>query len=184
MHLPYSFQGRRMLSEIYALDASSKIISGDESIADYQNKLKEVSKSDDYRNFVNQKLQPAEIASSLIGNLYTGSIFMGLLSTLAHFYNTNSEISEEKFGFLAYGSGSKSKVFEGTIQPDWRTAIATVDLFETLEKSHEIDFETYEKLHKKEQKNSVQLPKNEWVLDRIEKESPNLIGARYYKWVD
>lgn len=184
MHLPYSFQGRRMLSEIYALDASSKIISGDESIADYQNKLKEVSKSDDYRNFVNQKLQPAEIASSLIGNLYTGSIFMGLLSTLAHFYNTNSEISEEKFGFLAYGSGSKSKVFEGTIQPDWRTAIATVELFETLEKSHEIDFETYEKLHKKEQKNSVQLPKNEWVLDRIEKESPNLIGARYYKWVD
>ena len=184
MHLPYSFQGRRMLSEIYALDASSKIISGDESIADYQNKLKEVSKSDDYRNFVNQKLQPAEIASSLIGNLYTGSIFMGLLSTLAHFYNTKAEISEEKFGFLAYGSGSKSKVFEGTIQPDWRTAIATVDLFETLEKSHEIDFETYEKLHKKEQKNSVQLPKNEWVLDRIEKESPNLIGARYYKWVD
>lgn len=184
MHLPYSFQGRRMLSEIYALDASSKIISGDESIADYQNKLKEVSKSDDYRNFVNQKLQPAEIASSLIGNLYTGSIFMGLLSTLAHFYDTKAEISGEKFGFLAYGSGSKSKVFEGTIQPDWRTAIATVDLFETLEKSHEIDFETYEKLHKKEQKNSVQFPKNEWVLDRIEKESPNLIGARYYKWVD
>lgn len=184
MHLPYSFQGRRMLSEIYALDASSKIISGDESIADYQNKLKEVSKSDDYRNFVNQKLQPAEIASSLIGNLYTGSIFMGLLSTLAHFYNTKAEISGEKFGFLAYGSGSKSKVFEGTIQPDWRTAIATVDLFETLEKSHEIDFETYEKLHKKEQKNSVQLPKKEWVLDRIEKESPNLIGARYYKWID
>lgn len=184
MHLPYSFQGRRMLSEIYALDASSKIISGDESIADYQNKLKEVSKSDDYRNFVNQKLQPAEIASSLIGNLYTGSIFMGLLSTLAHFYNTKAEISGEKFGFLAYGSGSKSKVFEGTIQPDWRTAIATVDLFETLEKSHEIDFETYEKLHKKEQKKSVQLPKKEWVLDRIEKESPNLIGARYYKWID
>jgi len=184
MHLPYSFQGRRMLSEIYALDATSKIISGNESTADYQNKLKEVSKSDDYRNFVNQKLQPAEIASSLIGNLYTGSIFMGLLSTLAHFYDTKMEISEEKFGFLAYGSGSKSKVFEGTIQADWRTAIAPVRLFETLERSYEIDFETYEKLHKKEQKNSIQLPKNEWVLDRIEKENPNLIGAIYYKWID
>lgn len=184
MHLPYSFQGRRMLSEIYALDATSKIISGNESTADYQNKLKEVSKSDDYRNFVNQKLQPAEIASSLIGNLYTGSIFMGLLSTLAHFYDTKMEISEEKFGFLAYGSGSKSKVFEGTIQADWRTAIAPVRLFETLERSYEIDFETYEKLHKKEQKNSIQLPKNEWVLDRIEKGNPNLIGARYYKWID
>ena len=184
MHLPYAFQGRRMLSEIYALDASSKIISGDESAADYQNKLKEISKSEEYRNFVTEKLQPAELASSLIGNLYTGSIFMGLLSTLAHFYDTDTEISNTKFGFLAYGSGSKSKVFEGTIQADWKAAIAPVQLFETLEKSFEIDFETYEKLHKKEQETSIQSPKNEWILDRIEKEIPNLLGARYYKWVD
>jgi hydroxymethylglutaryl-CoA synthase len=184
MHLPYSFQGRRMLSEIYALDADTKIISGNESPTDYQNKLKEVSKSDEYRTFVSQKLQPAEIASSLIGNLYTGSIFMGLLSTLAHFYDSKNEVSGKKFGFLAYGSGSKSKVFEGTIQPDWKTAVASVNLFETLEKSFEIGFETYEKLHKKEQKQSIQLPKNEWILDRIETEIPNLIGARYYKWVN
>lgn len=184
MHLPYSFQGRRMLSEIYALDADTKIISGDESPTDYQNKLKDVSKSDEYRTFVSQKLQPAEIASSLIGNLYTGSIFMGLLSTLAHFYDSKNDVSGKKFGFLAYGSGSKSKVFEGTIQPDWKTAVAAVNLFETLEKSFEIGFETYEKLHKKEQKQSIQLPKNEWILDRIETESPNLIGARYYKWVN
>ena len=184
MHLPYSFQGRRMLSEIYALDAVTKIISGDESPTDYQNKLKEVSKSAEYRNFVSQKLQAAEIASSLIGNLYTGSIFMGLLSTLAHFYDTKNDVSGKKFGFLAYGSGSKSKVFEGTIQADWQSAIATANLFETLEKSFEIDFETYEKLHKKEQKQSVQPHENEWILDRIEQEIPNLIGARYYKWVN
>jgi hydroxymethylglutaryl-CoA synthase len=184
MHLPYSFQGRRMLSEIYALDAANPIISGNESPADYQNKLKEVSKSEEYRVFVSQKLQPAEIASSLIGNLYTGSIFMGLLSTLAHFAKTKKDISGKKFGFLAYGSGSKSKVFEGTIQADWQLAVAKVQLFETLEQSLEIDFTTYEKLHKKEQKQSVKTPKSEWVLDRVENENPNLIGARYYKWID
>jgi hydroxymethylglutaryl-CoA synthase len=184
MHLPYAFQGRRMLSEIYALDASNKIISGEENGTEYQNKLKEVSKSDTYRDFVTQKLQPAEIASSLIGNLYTGSIFMGLLSTLAHFNDNKIEVSDKKFGFLAYGSGSKSKVFEGTIQSDWKSAIANVNLFETLEKSIEIDFETYEKLHKKEQKQPVQEPKNEWILDRIETEIPNLLGARYYKWIE
>lgn len=184
MHLPYAFQGRRMLSEIYALDASNTIISGDEDTSEYQNKLKEISKSEAYKEFVNEKLMPAEIASSLIGNLYTGSIFMGLLSTLAHFYDAEKEISDSKFGFLAYGSGSKSKVFEGTIQPDWKLAIAEVKLFETIEKSFEIDFETYNKLHKKEQKTSIRTPKNEWILDRIENEIPNLIGARYYKWVD
>ena len=184
MHLPYAFQGRRMLSEIYALDNSSKIISSDEDGTEYQNKLKEISKSDSYKEFVNEKLMPAEIASSLIGNLYTGSIFMGLLSTLSYFYNNEKEISDNTFGFLAYGSGSKSKVFEGIIQPQWKNAVANVSLFESLEKSFEIDFETYERLHKKEQKQSVRILKNEWILDRIENEIPNLIGARYYKWVD
>jgi hydroxymethylglutaryl-CoA synthase len=184
MHLPYSFQGRRMLSEIYALDHQNQIISGNEDASEYQNKIKEISKSEEYRNFVTEKLQPAEIASSLIGNLYTGSIFMGFLSTLAHFYDTKIDISNEKFGFLAYGSGSKSKVFQGTIQPNWSAAVANVNLFETLEQSFEIGFETYEKLHKKEQKQSIQSPKNEWILDKIENENPNLIGARYYKWID
>jgi hydroxymethylglutaryl-CoA synthase len=184
MHLPYSFQGRRMLSEIYALDSESKIISGMESTSEYQNKLKEISKSEEYKTFVNDKLQPAELASSLIGNLYTGSIFMGLLSTLTHFYDTKKEISGTKFGFLAYGSGSKSKVFEGTIQPEWQSAISQIKLFENLTKSVEIDFDTYERLHKKEQKQSIRTPKNEWVLNRIEKEIPTLIGARYYKWID
>jgi len=184
MHLPYAFQGRRMLSEIYSLDHQDQILTGKETAADYQNKLKETSKSEAYKNFVSEKLQPAELASSLIGNLYTGSIFMGLLSALAHFHDTDVDITNTTFGFFAYGSGSKSKVFEGTIQSEWKLALSSVNLFETLEQSHEIDFETYLKLHKKEQKQSVLTPKNEWVLDRIESEIPNLIGARYYKWVD
>lgn len=184
MHLPYAFQGRRMLTEIYALDDDTILFSGDKTQTEYQNTLKEISKSQEYRTFVAEKLEPAELASSLIGNLYTGSIFMGLLSTLAYFYDSKKEIKGKKFGFLAYGSGSKSKVFEGTIQPEWQSALKAIQLFETLEKSIEIDFDTYEKLHKKEQKTSVHNPKNEWILFQIEKEIPNLIGARYYKWID
>jgi hydroxymethylglutaryl-CoA synthase len=184
MHLPYAFQGRRMLPEIYALDAPEKIFSGEENTVTFQTKLKELSKSESYKAFVNKKLQPAEIASSLIGNLYTGSIFMGLLSTLVHASENNFELEGKKIGFLAYGSGSKSKVFEGEMQNGWKTAIAPAKLFETLADSFEIDFETYEKLHKKELKNAVRKPTKEWVLDRIEKEIPTLIGARYYKFVD
>jgi len=184
MHLPYAFQGRRMLSEIYTLDADNPVLSGKEDAAEYQNKLKELSKSEAYRDFVSKKLEAAELASSLVGNLYTGSIFMGFASTLAHFYDSKKEISGSTFGFLAYGSGSKSKVFEGSIQSYWKSAISNLNLFETLDRSFEIDFETYEKLHKKEQTQSIQVPKKEWVLDRIENEIPNLMGARYYKWID
>jgi hydroxymethylglutaryl-CoA synthase len=184
MHLPYSFQGRRMLSEIYALDHVDKILSGNENSSEYQNKIKEISKTEEYQKFVSQKLQPAEIASSLIGNLYTGSIFMGFLSTLAYYKDANINVSNDKFGFLAYGSGSKSKVFEGTIQPNWKEALADIKLFETLEQSFEIGLETYEKLHKKEQNQSVQSPKNEWILEKIETKIPSLTGARYYKWIN
>ncbi len=184
MHLPYAFQGRRMLSEIYALDASEPLLSGTESGADYQNKLKEVSKSEAYKQFVVEKLQDAEQASSIIGNLYTGSIFMGLLSALTQAQLRGDEISGQKFGFMAYGSGSKSKVFEGVIQTGWQAQIEKSQLFTVLANSQELEFDTYEKLHKKEQKIAVRKPKHEWVLDRIETEIPNLIGARYYKWID
>ena len=184
MHLPYAFQARRMLTEIYALDSEDNFVIGNESPIEFQDLLKKISKSESYKSFVASKIQPAELASSLIGNLYTGSIFMALLSTLAHIYNSDKKIASSTFGFLAYGSGSKSKVFEGTIQSDWKIALSDVKLFETLAHSFEIDFETYERLHKKEQEKSVLTPKQEWVLDRIEKENPNLLGARYYKWMD
>jgi hydroxymethylglutaryl-CoA synthase len=184
MHLPYAFQGRRMLTEIYALDAENELAFDDKNGAAYQNALKEISKSEDYKKFVSDKLQPAETASSLIGNLYTGSIFMGLLSTLCHFYEQNEELAGAKFGFMAYGSGSKSKVFEGTIQPEWKNALQQNQLFKTLAESVEIDFEQYEKLHKKEQIESILKAKQEWVLDCVEAEKPNLIGARYYKWAE
>jgi hydroxymethylglutaryl-CoA synthase len=184
MHLPYAYQGRRMFAEIFALDADTPLLTGKEEPADYQNRLKEISKSDEYKTFVSQKLQPAEPASSAIGNLYTGSVFMGFLSALSLFAKADVNLTDKKFGFLAYGSGSKSKVFEGTLQEGWKAAAQNAQLFETLAESNEIDFDTYLKLHKKEQKESLLAPSAEWVLDRIEKDIPNLIGARYYKWVE
>ena len=182
MHLPYAYQGRRMFAELFALDAETPLLTGAEE--DYQTHLRDISKGNDYKAFVAQKLQPAEPASSLIGNLYTGSIFMGLLSALVVKADNGTDLTGKKIGFLAYGSGSKSKVFEGTVQPGWQQAAQHSRLFETLAQSTEIDFDTYSKLHKKEQQYSVKLPVNEWVLDTIETELPNLIGARYYKWVE
>ncbi|KGO91803.1 hydroxymethylglutaryl-CoA synthase family protein [Flavobacterium subsaxonicum] len=184
MHLPYAFQGRRMFAEIFALDADTPLLTGDEEATDYQTRIREISKSDDYKAFVAQKLQPAEAASSLIGNLYTGSVFMGFISAIAKYAAEAKDLTGKKIGFLAYGSGSKSKVFEGTLQPGWYDAATNARLFQTLEQSHSIDFDTYQKLHKKEQHYSVLVPVNEWVLDRIEHEIPNLTGARYYKWVE
>lgn len=171
MHLPYCFQARRTFVEIYAKENN------------LTDDIKTISKSEEYLEFVNKTIFPSEIASGQIGNMYTGSIFLGLLSTLCYHFQNETEIQDKKFGFIAYGSGSKSKVFEAQVEANWKSAIEKVNLFETLDNSTEIDFGTYISLHKKERNHSVLQPKNEFVLDFIEKENPVLVGARYYKFV-
>jgi hydroxymethylglutaryl-CoA synthase len=171
MHLPYCFQARRTFVEIYAKENN------------LTDDIKTISKSEEYLEFVNKTIFPSEIASGQIGNMYTGSIFLGLLSTLCYHFQNENEIQDKKFGFIAYGSGSKSKVFEAQVEENWKSAIEKVKLFETLDNSTEIDFGTYISLHKKERNHSVLQPKNEFVLDFIEKENPVLVGARYYKFV-
>jgi hydroxymethylglutaryl-CoA synthase len=75
-------------------------------------KQKAIAKSEDYINFINEKIEKSQRASSEIGNMYTASIFMALLSALQTSFNENEDLTEKEI-FLAYGSGSKSKVFVG-----------------------------------------------------------------------
>jgi len=180
MHLPYCFQGRRTFIEIFAKENPELLEAqlGENT----KDKIKSLSKSPEYLALVNKKILPSEIASGQVGNIYTGSIFLGLLSTLCYHFQQKSDLTNAKFGFIAYGSGSKSKVFEAEISADWQTVIEKVKLFEILDQSQSIDFETYLKLHKKELKQSVITPKNEFYLDHIEKENLVLVGARYYKF--
>lgn len=180
MHLPYCFQGRRTFVEVFAKENPELVETqtGDTS----KEKIKALAKSTEYLKLVNEKIEPSEIASGQIGNLYTGSVFLGLLSTLCYHYSQKSSLANKKIGFIAYGSSSKSKVFEARVSKDWATAMEKVKLFETLENCTPINFATYEKLHKKELKQSVIVPKNEFYLESIEKENPVLLGARYYKF--
>ena len=180
MHLPYCFQGRRTFIEIFAKENPELLETqvGETT----KDKIKALAKRSEYVALVNEKIYPSEIASGQVGNIYTGSIFLGLLSTLCYHFQQKSDINNTKFGFVAYGSGSKSKVFEAEVSENWETAISKVKLFETLNNCTAIDFSTYEKLHKKELKQSVIAPKNEFYLDSIEKENSVLVGARYYKF--
>lgn len=182
MHLPYCFQGRRTFIEIFAKENPQLLASqiGDSN----KEKLKALTKSPEYLSLIKEKIEPSEIASGQIGNIYTGSIFLGLLSTLCYHYQQKTDLAHQKLGFIAYGSGSKSKVFEAEMATEWQSAIAKVKLFEALEACQAIDFRTYEKLHKKELKTAVIQPSEEFYLDSIEKENPVLIGARYYNYCD
>lgn len=181
MHLPYCYQGRRTFIEIFANENPELL--NNQIGETKKDKQKALTKSSEYLELINQKIYPSEIASSQIGNIYTGSIFLGMLSALCYHAKQNTPLENKKVGFIAYGSGSKSKVFEATVCENWKSVIIQINLFETLENNHSIDFETYEKLHKKELQHSVLAPKNEFVLASIEKDNPVLVGARYYEFV-
>ncbi len=181
MHLPYCYQGRRTFIEIFA-NENPELLNNQIGETE-KDKQKALTKSKEYLELINQKIYPSEIASGQIGNIYTGSIFLGMLSALCYHAKQNTSLENKKVGFIAYGSGSKSKVFEATVCENWKSVISQINLFETLENNHSIDFETYEKLHKKELQHSVLAPKNEFVLASIEKDNPVLVGARYYEFV-
>ncbi len=179
MHLPYCFQGRRTFQHIAAEEFPELLEKqAGETPAE---KLKALTKSEYYQKLVKEKLYPSEIASAKVGNIYTGSIFLGLASALYH--KKDEEIKSNSIGFIAYGSGSKSKVFEAELESEWKTQIAKTNLFEALEKTTAINFNTYEALHKKELIDSVIQPKNEVALVSIEKENPVLVGKRNYAFL-
>lgn len=169
-HLPYAFQGKRMFSDVFALENDQ-----DNS----NDNLKVVSKSDEYKALIKEKVEPTQRASSEIGNMYTASVFTAFLSALQVSADSNEELNGKTVGFIAYGSGSKSKVFQGQIGEGWKNVMNKMDLFTYLNKREAISFEQYQDLHNKNLKTSINDSKG-FALDRIETEIPNLKGARYY----
>lgn len=171
-HLPYAFHGKRVFTEIYSLENGWPYGTPEEQ--------KAVAKSEQYLQFINEKIETSQRASSEIGNMYTASIFMALLSALQTAFNENEELAGREIGFLGYGSGSKSKVFAGKISGNWKKVVERWNLFERLKNRTAIDFKTYEKLHRKQLKNPVNENYRGFGLKSIELDNPVLKGARYY----
>ena len=184
-HLPYAFQGRRMILDIWLnwLKENNIFSSLEEEIGslnkeEFKAWKKAASKSKLFKAFIFNKIEAGEKASSLIGNMYTASIFMSFLSLLSESLSNTKNIEGDTVGFLAYGSGSKSKIFQGEIQKNWSTKIKHLDLFESISSRKEIDFETYEKLHNKEITDPI-IDKESISLERIES-IENKTGYRIY----
>ena len=184
-HLPYAFHGKRAFADVfwdtYKNDKTLKtqLLELDPEFFSHKT-IKLVTKTKMYKDFVNQKVEKGQRASSYIGNLYTGSIFMSLMSFLESEFLEGNNISREKIGFCAYGSGSKSKVFEGRIQESWKDVVAKFEIFKTLETRNAIDFKTYEDLHNEKLEKSIIDPKG-FYLESIS-EDPNLYGVRKYAY--
>ena len=205
VHLPYAFQGKRMFPDVFRHDRRhlpiwEKITAEigpeplPENFPDTPEGIEEFekendsyrrlsSKTEEFRVFVEERIEKTQRASSLIGNQYTGSIFLALMSAMESDYLDNTEMESKRIGLCGYGSGAKAKVFEGIVQPKWREISSRFHLFERLSTRHAINKTVYEALHKGKRKRSVVKPKSEFALVGIGKEG-DLEGQRRYQWFE
>ena len=133
-----------------------------------------------FYDFVKEKIIPGELASAEIGNMYTGSIFMALISLLSSALEKGKDLKNSKIGFLSYGSGSKAKIFEGTLETQWEEKIKGLDLFKNLSNRIKIDIKDYERLHNNESVSPLDSSSHSIKLDKIDS-SELTAGLRKYK---
>ncbi|MBN8685113.1 MAG: hydroxymethylglutaryl-CoA synthase family protein [Chitinophagales bacterium] len=198
-HLPYAFHAKRMFIEQFVEERKAKgtweadlrrfkletpqenafpdAKSYEKAKAGF---LKKVSESALYKRFVAEKLEKAQRASQHTGNLYTASIFQALMSSLESDLHEGIDLAGKRLGFVAYGSGSKAKVFEAVVQPGWAEIVVKFNVFLKLEARQEINYDTYERLHTDAQRDTVYVEPGRWGLESIGTEGVTL-GARYYK---
>ena len=119
------------------------------------------------------KVMDTTALSRSIGNIYTGSIYLGLASLL----ELKRVRAQERLCFGAYGSGCSALVFSALASPEV-SSVPSRGLFERLEKRRRITLEEYERLHEGEGKESLIEPSGEFILARIDHQ-----GYRHYEYV-
>lgn len=197
-HLPYAFHAKRMYVERFIGERKQKgVWETDVSKYGFNEPMQErfaddkafekakavffksVSESPLYSRFVAEKLEKAQRASRDTGNLYTASLFLALMSALECDHDEGKNLAGKRIGFVAYGSGSKAKVFEAVVRREWGGVAQQFGVFKKLQNRRAIDYDQYEALHTGAQEGPVHAERGRWGLERIGQEGATL-GARYY----
>lgn len=90
--------------------------------------------------------QKAQIQSGMdynrqIGNCYTASLYIGLLSTLE---NDEADLAGKNIGLFSYGSGCMGAFFGGRVRAGYRDALCTQLHRDLLDRRESIGMEQYE----------------------------------------
>jgi hypothetical protein len=153
--------------------------------ADYMTKdhefTKLFTKTKEFQDVYEAKLASSLIASKMIGNLYTASLYLGFRSSLEFEFQKGVELEGKRIGFGSYGSGSSAMVFSGVIQPSYKQVVKDMNLEAELGKRKKLSLEEYEEIHENRRgvDKSILEPKKEFVLVSVET-APESSGERKY----
>jgi len=138
--------------------------------ADYSRRF---SRSRAFLQAFDAKVRDTGLVSRQVGNIYTGSIYLGLASLME-----NQKLHEgERLGFGAYGSGCSALFFSAIVQPQ-ALEILGLQLLRRLQERREITLADYERLHEGRAQQSILEPRGEFILSGVDHQ-----GYRHYEYV-
>ena len=138
-HLPYTKMGLKALKA--AMNSCDN--SCDNTCAD--SNLSESS-----RNRLLSRYETSTKYSRRVGNIYTGSLYLGLLSLLEldEYAHENSKLpqlkSGDKIGLFSYGSGAVGEFFSGTLAPGFKDALFAREHADMLDSRVRLSVADYE----------------------------------------
>ncbi len=207
MHLPYSNMGKkalaylvrhewrqlprwkRVLSEIGIEEPVPKdprgtieSVLGDEEFMTKDHEFTKLfTKTPEYQEVYESKLASSLIASTMIGNLYTASLYLGFRSSLEFEYQKGIDLEGKRVGFGSYGSGSSAMVFSGVIQPGYEEVVKNMNLETEIGERRRLTLDEYENLHenKLSPEKSMLHTKKEFVLVDVKTETETRGERRY-----
>ena len=211
MHLPYSNMGKKALAYMVrhewrqlprwkkilkeiGLDEPvpkdprgtiESVLSDAEFMAKDHEFTKLFSKTPEFQEVYESKLASSLIASTMIGNLYTASLYLGFRSSLEYEYKKGIDLEGKRIGFGSYGSGASAMVFSGVIQPEYKEIVKDMNLESEIGNRKRLTWDEYEKLHE----NKLDIDeymvhtKKEFVLVDVKTETES-IGERRYVFTE
>ncbi len=101
------------------------------------------ARPDEAVNFV-QEFEHARTFNREVGNLYTGSLYLSLLSLL---FNSEKLRAGQRIGLFSYGSGAEAEFYSGIVQPNFKQGLMNVNYLQVLNERQEVSVSEYEKLY-------------------------------------
>ena len=97
-------------------------------------------RTDAVANRLRDQLAASQVYCRQVGNLYTGSLYLGLMSLLQN----GAVAAGDRLGLFSYGSGAGGEFYSGIIQPGFATALS--DIPHDLAGRHQVSVAKYEQL--------------------------------------
>jgi len=211
MHLPYSNMGKKALAYLVRHEwrdlprwkkiieeigmeepipkdprgTIESVLEDSEFMANDHQFTKLFTSTEMYAELYESKLASSLIASKMIGNLYTASLYLGFRSSLEFEYQKGIDLNGKRVGFCSYGSGASAMIFSGVIQPEYAQVVKDMNLEAELGPRTKLSLDEYEELHenKRTYEENIRSANKEFVIVDV-KTSAESKGERHYAFVD